>query len=164
MKKAPSRDGVLFQGSGTNWYTPSFSPETGLFYVNANLGAWRISYLLFAGDGEQPEDHEGGASSSLGAGESALLAIDYQTGQVKWRLGYGNASGILTTAGHLLFTSNSGYAVALDPASGRTLWKADIGGAMTNAPITYAWAGRQYVIVAARSSLIALAVPPAGAG
>jgi hypothetical protein len=59
-----SRDGVLFQGSGTNWYVPSFSPETGLFYVNANLGGWRIAYLLFAGDDEQPEDHQGGASAS----------------------------------------------------------------------------------------------------
>ena len=42
-KKEPSRDGVLFQGSGTNWYVPSFSPENGLFYVNANQGGWRIA-------------------------------------------------------------------------------------------------------------------------
>jgi alcohol dehydrogenase (cytochrome c) len=161
-RKEPSRDGVLFQGSGTNWYVPSFSPETGLFYVNATLGGWRIAYLLFSGDDDDVEDHQGGASSSLGAGEPALLAIDYQTGQVKWKLGYGNAAGILTTAGRLLFTSNSGYAVALDPATGRTLWKADVGGPMTNAPITYEWAGRQYVLIGARSTLIALALPAGG--
>lgn len=161
-KKEPSRDGVLFQGSETNWYVPSFSPETGLFYVNAYLGGWRIAYLLFAGDDEQPEDHQGGASASLGAGEWALLAIDYQTGQIKWRLGYGNAAGILTTAGRLLFTSNSGYAVALDPATGKTLWKTDVGGPMTNAPITYEWAGRQYVIIGARNTLTGLALPTGG--
>jgi len=158
-KKEPSRDGVLIQGSGTNWYVPSFSPETGLFYVNANQGAWRLAYLLFSGDDEQPEDHQGGAGSSLGAGESALLAIDYQTGQIKWKLGYGNPAGILTTAGQLLFTSNSGYAVALDPASGKTLWKSNVGGALSNAPITYEWAGRQYVLIAARNTLMAMALP-----
>ena len=118
--------------------------------------------MLFAGDDEQPEDHQGGASASLGAGESALLAIDYQTGQIKWRLGYGNAAGILTTAGRLLFTSNSGYAVALDPATGKTLWKTDVGGPMTNAPITYEWAGRQYVIIGARNTLTGLALPTGG--
>jgi outer membrane protein assembly factor BamB len=62
----------------------------------------------------------------------------------------------------LLFTSNSGYAVALDPANGKTLWKSDVGGAITNAPTTYEWAGRQYVLVAARNTLIALALPNAG--
>jgi hypothetical protein len=30
---------------------------------------------------------------------------------------------------------------------------------MTNAPITYEWAGRQYVLIGARSTLIALALP-----
>jgi hypothetical protein len=59
----------------------------------------------------------------------------------------------------LLFTSNSGYAVALDPATCKTLWKSDVGGVITNAPITYEWAGRQYVLIAARNTLIALALP-----
>ncbi len=158
-KKEPSRDGVLWQGSTTNWWVPSFSPETGLFYVNASLGGWRIAYLLFSGDDGQIEDHQGTASSGLGGGEPALLAIDYQTGQIRWKLGSGNSSGILTTAGKLLFTSNSGYAVALDPATGRTLWKSDVGGPISNAPITYEWAGRQYVLIGVRNSLMALALP-----
>ena len=54
------------------------------------------------------------------------------------------------------------YAVALDPATGKTLWKTDVGGPMSNAPITYEWAGRQYVIIGARNTLTALALPTGG--
>ena len=32
-------------------------------------------------------------------------------------------------------------------------------GVITNAPITYEWAGRQYVLIAARHTLMALALP-----
>jgi outer membrane protein assembly factor BamB len=66
-----------------------------------------------------------------------LLTIDYQTGEVRWKVGYGNPAGILTTAGGLLFTSNSGYLVALDAMDGKTVWKTNVGGPATNAPITY---------------------------
>jgi alcohol dehydrogenase (cytochrome c) len=161
-KKEPSRDGVLFQGSGTNWYTPSFSPDTGLFYVNASLGGWSISHLTFAGDTEQLEDHQGGRIAPLGTAEMELLAIDYRTGQIKWKLDYGNAAGILTTAGRLLFTSNSGYLVALDPATGKTLWKYNAGGPASNSPMTYECEGRQYVVMAAQSKLHAFALPDGG--
>jgi outer membrane protein assembly factor BamB len=54
-----------------------------------------------------------------------------------WKVGYGNPAGILTTAGGLLFTSNSGYLVALDAMDGKTVWKTNVGGPATNAPITY---------------------------
>ena len=55
-----------------------------------------------------------------------------------------------------------GYAAGLDPATGKTLWKTDVGGPMTNAPITYEWAGRQYVIIGARNTLTGLALPTGG--
>jgi outer membrane protein assembly factor BamB len=42
--------------------------------------------------------------------------------------GYRNPAGILTTAGGLLFTSNSGYLVALDATDGKTVWKTNVGG------------------------------------
>ena len=162
-KKEPSRDGVLFRGSGTNWYLPSFSPDTGLLYVNAAMGGWSISYLTTSDDQEGLENHQGGSTQALGTTEMDLIAIDYQTGQVKWKLAYGNAAGVLTTASRLLFTSKSGYFVALDPATGKTLWKYNPGGPETNAPMTYEWAGRQYVVLAAQSKLYAFALPD-GAG
>jgi alcohol dehydrogenase (cytochrome c) len=115
--------------------------------------------LTSADDQEQLEDHQGGSTQALGTTEMNLIAIDYQTGQVKWKLAYGNAAGVLTTAGRLLFTSNSGYFVALDPATGKTLWKYNPGGPETNAPMTYELDGRQYVVLAAQSKLCAFALP-----
>ncbi len=51
------------------------------------------------------------------------------------------------------------YFVALDPANGKTLWKYNPGGPETNAPMTYEWAGRQYVVLAAQNKLYAFALP-----
>ena len=45
--KEPKPDGVLLNtpgGGGTNWFPPSFDPETGLFYVNAVKG-YSLAYL-----------------------------------------------------------------------------------------------------------------------
>jgi alcohol dehydrogenase (cytochrome c) len=157
--KEPTADGVLFRDSTINWYVPSFSPDTNLFYINATLDTWRISYLTYAGDGEGSEDHQGGRSTSLGAGDNELLAIDYRTGETRWKLGYANPTGILTTAGKLLFTSNSNYLVALDAADGKTLWRTNAGGALSNAPVTYEANGRQHVVMAVRNILYSYALP-----
>ena len=66
--------------------------------------------------------------------ESVLEAIDTKTGDVRWRheLGEGeDTAGILTTAGKLLFTAdNADNLMALDPATGKTLWHVPVGGRM----------------------------------
>ena len=89
-KKDPRPDGALFQGSGTNWWVPAYSPSTGLFYVNANVGVWSLTYLTNGAFPGGLEDHQGGRESALSPGDPALLAIDYQTGEVRWKVGYGN--------------------------------------------------------------------------
>jgi hypothetical protein len=55
-----------------------------------------------------------------GWGESRIQAIDYKTGKVKWSHKWedGGRSGLLSTAGKLLFAGDgSGNLVALDPAN-----------------------------------------------
>ncbi len=158
-KKEPSTAGTLVQSSGVNWYVPSFDPQAGLVYVNAPLNTWELSYLTYDADKVEAEDHIGGRTTGLGASEDDLLAIDYQTGQIRWKLRYANLAGILTTAGNLLFTGNSNYPVAIDPATGKILWKAEAQGAVANAPITYELDGRQYVLMAMRDTLYAWALP-----
>lgn len=50
----------------------------------------------------------------------------------------GGHSGILTTAGKLLFASDpSGNAIAFDPQNGKILWHAGLTSAVTNGPMTY---------------------------
>ena len=158
---APSPDGALVEpGSdgSTNWMSPSFDPQTGLFYVNARR-LFSIYYNTVTGKAEG----WGGRDRNLWA-NSTLRAVDYKTGKVVWNheLGYWESlAGILTTAGHLLFTAdNSGNLLALDPATGKTLWHLNAGGEMVASPMTYELDGRQYLIMAVQDLLYAFALPP----
>lgn len=161
--KEPQQDGALVEGAAngaTNWMSPSYDPQTKLFYVNAQEG-YGYWYLALGPNG-LPEDHQGGGSQSL-VSTSVLLALDYQTGKIRWRresgIGLGTP-GILTTAGHLLFTGDiSGNLLALDPESGKVLWHTRGGGSLSNAPMTYQLDGRQYVLTGVDGVLYAWSLP-----
>jgi alcohol dehydrogenase (cytochrome c) len=64
-------------------------------------------------------------------------------------------SGLLTTAGKLLFSGDlAGNLVAYDPSNGTPLWHARVGD-VSNAPESYLLDGRQYVLIAVGDSLFA---------
>jgi outer membrane protein assembly factor BamB len=71
----------------------------------------------------------------------------------------GGSDGILTTAGHLLFTDESGQLVALDAGTGEVLWHVYAGGNLSGCPMTYEWEGRQYVLTPVDGVLYAWALP-----
>lgn len=159
-ESAPTPDGALVEpGSdgATNWMAPSFDPETGLFYVSARR-VFSIFYLTATG---KPEGWAG-RDRNLWA-NSTLRAIDFRTGKIAWNHEIGNGvgmAGILTTAGHLLFTAdNSGNLLALDPATGKTLWHLNAGGRMVASPMTYELDGRQYLLMAVGDTLYAFSLP-----
>jgi alcohol dehydrogenase (cytochrome c) len=56
-----------------------------------------------------------------------------------------------------------GYIFALDAHTGKPLWKFQTGGTVIAPPITYMLEGRQYVAVAAGSSMLTFALPKAPA-
>ena len=160
--KFPRPDGTLVTpnvGGATNWYSPSFSPQTGLFYVSAVRG-YGIYYLYDTSD--NPMGWGGGERG--GWSESMLQAIDYKTGRVRWsHLWEGNVrSGLLSTAGNVLFSGGpSNDLVALDAASGRALWRSILNAPVTNGPITYELDGRQYVVAAADDTVWSFVLNPA---
>jgi alcohol dehydrogenase (cytochrome c) len=89
-------------------------------------------------------------------GTGAVLAIDPRTGATKWKFPMTNVStsGLLTTASDVLFTgSREGYFHALDARTGALLWKANLGGQVNAAPMTYEVEARQYVAIAAGNAL-----------
>jgi acido-empty-quinoprotein group A len=160
QESAPSPDGALVEpGSdgSTNWMAPSFDPQTGLFYVNARR-IFSIFYLTATG---KPEGWAGRDRNLWSS--STLRALDYRTGKVVWNHEIGNgesSAGILTTAGHLLFSAdNSGNLLALDPATGKTLWHLNAGGSLQASPMTYELDGRQYLILPVQDVLYAFALP-----
>lgn len=161
---APAPDGTLVEPASdgsTNWMSPSFDPQTGLYYVNARR-TFSIFYLTTIG---KPEGWAG-RDADLWS-NSTIRAIDYRTGKIVWDHEIGNGegtAGILTTAGHLLFTAdNEGNILALDPASGKTLWHLSVDGGVENCPMTYQLDGRQYLLMAVRDTLYAFALPAAAA-
>jgi alcohol dehydrogenase (cytochrome c) len=160
--KEPQPDGALIQSheeGGTNWNAPSFDPQTGLFYINAQIG-YSLYYLALTKSGNA-DGHQGGNAVDLWS-QGRLVAIDYQTGKPRWIREEEDAEslpGILTTAGHLLFTADvTGNLLALDAATGATLWHVYGGGLMNSSPMTYEIDGRQYVLTAIDSVLYAWAL------
>jgi alcohol dehydrogenase (cytochrome c) len=171
-----------FPGScgGTNWYSPSYSPRTGLFY----LSTWQDYGLIF-----KPREMEYKAGQNFGGGGvaspydnvpmppflkgspinnfvgktgyGALVAIDPATGQKKWSHQSVDVttSGILTTATDVLFTGGrEGTFMAMDAADGTVLWKAALGGQIVMGPITFEVDGKQYVAASAGNLLSAFAL------
>jgi len=163
---------------GTNWYSPSFSPRTGLFYVTA----WEDYATIYrrefqdyvpgrvfgGGGGRQLLPVPGAPGVRIGrttpinnwtnaAGYSSVIAIDPVSGMHKWKFEQFDMSdsGVLTTAGDLLFTGGrEGYFYALDARTGEMLWKASLGGQIANGPVTYSVDGKQYVTTISGNSLV----------
>ena len=172
---APTYPGI--QG-GTNWYSPSYSPRTELFYIPA----WENYGSVFHGEpqeyvegriflGGRPLPAAATATRTARgpintwteeAGTGAILAIDALTGEQRWKFEMTDVitSGILTTASDLLFTgARSGYFQALDARTGELLWRASLGGQIINGPMTYEVDDTQYVAVIAGHSLSTFALP-----
>jgi alcohol dehydrogenase (cytochrome c) len=168
---------VTFPGvqGGTNWYSPSFSPRTGLLYLSAweNYGSvfrpaeseyqagrtfvGGIPASPIAGANNVPGIRRGAINNWTEAlGTGAVIAIDPRTGQQRWRFPTTDvsSSGVLTTATDLVFTaSRDGYAYALDGRSGELRWRASPGGQGANGPMSYAVEGIQYVALGSGNGL-----------
>ena len=173
----PSAEGNIIYPAptgATNWWSPSFSPRTGLFYV----AAWENVHATFnkvEGEFEEGKRYMGGASIQSKPprgpqvskhndedGYGVVRALDPQTGETKWEFKMNDmtASGILTTASDLLFTGGrEGFFQALDARSGRLLWKTNAGGDIAMGPMTYQANGKQYVVFSAGSSMFSYALP-----
>ena len=176
---SPTVEGVRIEPAvlgGTNWYSPSYSPRTGLFYVPSLLNTSAVlrkkpgPVAFIEGQpfvGLFPDGGPGlGAARLMNRatpeeGHGAVQAIDPLTGQRKWvyeMTDWTNA-GVLSTASDLVFSgSQEGYFFALDAKTGALLWKTSVGGQVAAGPMSYAVAGRQYVAISAGSALFVYAL------
>jgi alcohol dehydrogenase (cytochrome c) len=162
----PSKEGTLIMptvNGGTNWYPPSYSPSTELFYIPGweNTGSIAI-------EGDRPRtvgDIPAGAPNLLAPnkrpeaeGYGFVRAFDMKTGDKKWEFKMNDVTyaGVLTTASDVLFSGGrEGYFYALNAHTGELLWRSALGGQVNSAPISYMLDGKQYIAIAAGSSLFA---------
>jgi alcohol dehydrogenase (cytochrome c) len=148
----------IWPSRGTNAVPIAFNPANGLVYASA----WNVARIQkLAPPAPQAPQVIGQTSTGVDArfptnkpGDvlGYFLAINPVTGVKKWEVPLTDlpgAAGMMVTAGGLIFTGRlSGEFVALDEATGKTLWQFKTGSSVNASAITYTHNGRQYVSVA----------------
>ena len=141
----------------TNWNSPSYSPETKLLYVPVREEGtvfYRATPEYIAGS----YFSAGGMRGIPGVEPSgSIQALDPLSGDRRWEFPLHSPpwAGVLSTAGGLVFSGTvEGNVFALDAATGNPLWDFQAGGAVYAAPISYEFAGKQYIAVAAGRNLL----------
>jgi alcohol dehydrogenase (cytochrome c) len=145
----------------TNWMSPAYSPDTGLFYVVAQEGCgintksadtFRPGGFAYMATGyiESPEE----------PWQMHVRALEVTTGKLMWdypQVGskrYG--AGLLSTAGGLLFSGDDqGGFTALDARTGKPLWFFSTGEQISASNIAYRFKNKDYVAIAAGSNVVA---------
>jgi alcohol dehydrogenase (cytochrome c) len=165
--REPSKEGTsICPGivGATNWFSPSYNPETGLFYVMAleNCDLYFSKPKPFT----QGETFYGtGTKRALnGHSDKFLLALSPMDGKKVWsypQAGRGNSwGGTLTTAGGLVFFADDAESFeAVDAQTGQPLWHFNTGQSFSASPMTYAADGVQYVSICAGSDVFSFALP-----
>ena len=162
----PSKEGTLIMptvNGATNWYPPSYSPRTELFYIPGweNTG----SIAIEGGRPQTAGNIPPGAPNLVlndrpeEQGYGFVRAFDMKTGEKKWEYKMSDVTyaGVLSTASDLVFSGGrEGYFYALNARTGELLWKTfSLGGQVNSAPMSYMVDGKQYIAVAAGGSLFA---------
>jgi alcohol dehydrogenase (cytochrome c) len=174
---------VVYPGTqgGTNWYPPSYSPRTGLFYVTAwdnyssrsgkyDPGPWQ-ERTRYTGSTPPADSVAAGTGRGRGTaaafkkeeeGYGAIRALDPITGAKKWdfKMVDFSESGVLSTGGDLVFAGGrEGSFFALDAKTGELLWHVNLGGPSASGPISYAVAGKQYVVGTGAGTMFVFGLP-----
>jgi alcohol dehydrogenase (cytochrome c) len=155
----------------TNWYSPSYSPRSGLFYIptwmdtSSTYSKGPVEYKagnLYVGrfpTMQVPALRTGPGAVNQRLPEEAwgaIQAFDPKSGELKWQFKMSDVtdSGVLSTASDLVFAGGrEGYFFALNARTGELLWKSSVGGQVSAGPMSYSVGGRQYVAIAAGSAL-----------
>ena len=142
-----------------NWYSTSYSPLTGLYYVqtleNCNI------FVKNRSDWAAGRSYMGGATRQApnAPNQKILRAIDVKTGKVAWELpqtGPGAARGgtLATASGLVFFCDDQDRFVAVDAANGKPLWRFSANSIWRASPMTYQFDEKQYVAIASGSNII----------
>ena len=145
----PSVSGV------TNWQHMSFSPQTGMLYINTlHVGmtyeARRAAQRSCPARRPVPEPSSARPSYDDPNVRGFLKAVDPLTGKSKWETPYKspNYSSTMVTASNLVFTGvMTGEFQALDADTGKILWSFQTPSGIVGQPVTWERNGKQYVTV-----------------
>jgi alcohol dehydrogenase (cytochrome c) len=151
------KPGVL---GGMNWQPAAFDPRKRLIFVPAveNASVFTKS--------DPDKMVRGNTGMLLGSGGSiaeppilTVRALDVVTGARRWEFLSPHSelfdhSGLLATAGGVVFGASAGVLFALDSATGQELWSVPLGGHTLAAPISFTLDGQQVIAVLVGQALI----------
>jgi alcohol dehydrogenase (cytochrome c) len=157
-KVCPSQDGA------TNWFSPSFNPATGLYYVQT-FEKCSIYTKSDQGDWESGKPYLGGSQKTAPdpKPQRVLRAIDIHTGNIKWELpqrGAANSWGgtLSTSTGLVIVAEDGGALMAVDATSGKPLWSFQTSETWKASPMTYVFDDKQYIAIAAGANVLAFGI------
>jgi len=147
----------------TNWFSTSFHPGTGLYYVQTlekcnifrkKASDWQAGSSYYSGSTRTPPED---------SPQKILRAIDVRTGEIAWELpqtGPGDSWGgtLATKGGLVFFGEDSGAFMAADAANGKVLWQFQTNQLWKASPMTYEFDGQQIVAVASGPNILAFAL------
>jgi len=168
----PSRTGSLVWPaimSATNWWPPSYDRSRQLVFVPSSDAAG----MYFRGEEarfERGERFEGSVASTYSPNHPTtayVKAIDARTGEIRWEHVLETSpenfvwtvGGVLSTRTGVVFAGYRNVFRAFDADSGAELWRINLGARVRGSPIAYAVDGRQYIAVAAGSTVFAFSLP-----
>jgi len=143
-------------GGAHSWHPMAFNPTTGYMYIPTNYGSFPLvaeagakmgNQLLSINVGKRPED----PAPVLEGGGSYLLAWDPVKKEPVWQQRQGGSrSGVMTTAGNLVFqgTAQNTFS-AFRADTGEQVWTTDTQSGIVGGSVSYAVDGEQYVAVVA---------------
>lgn len=152
-----------FSGA-TNWYAPSYNPETHLFYFLASENC-NVYFKKAEKFEEGKEFYSTGVKRSPGDDhQRVLLAYELEGDKPAWRfvqVGAGHTvAGTMTTKGRLVFFGDAAQSFeAVDARDGSPLWHFNTGQNIHASPMSYAIHGKQFVTIAAGSDVFSFALP-----
>ena len=148
----------------TNWYAPSYSELTHLFYfkVLEDCGTFFRKPQEFSegrtyystGVKHDPAEHP----------QKLLLAYDFNTETFAWKYpqvstGFSSGGTMTTAGGVVFFADDAHYFEAVEARTGKPLWHFNTGQSIDASPMSYAINGKQYVAIAAGSDVFSFALP-----
>lgn len=157
--KEPTEKGNLIYPSlqgATNWFSPSYSEASGLFYVSTR----EMGSIYFKRETPyKPGEYFMGGGEQLLPGDNAfgaIKALDPASGEIKWNFKLQSPpwSGVLSTAGGLVFGGTiEGNFFALDAETGKSKWQFQTGGGIISNAMTFMVNGKQRVAIASGNAL-----------
>jgi alcohol dehydrogenase (cytochrome c) len=133
---------------GKNWNPAAYDPNSHVYFIPSAEGCDVVApaHQTFV----RGRSYYGGGTKYFPSNpiHGSVIAVDLTTGKTVWkkRLQDAQFSGILVTAGGLVFTGDpNGELRAFDESTGDILWSYQTSSGLNASPITYAINGQQYI-------------------